>query len=158
MIINTLEKLHRILKNTKPIIGIDYGEKKTGLAISTPDHSFAMPFQLIINYSQKDKIKKITYIIKSLEICAVIMGLPLNMNGTTSIQTNIIKHFTYKLNNKLKNIPIFFQDERLTSKMANNSLKLLGIKRKNRNANDDLISANIILNITLNSIKNLENQ
>ena len=74
------------------------------------------------------------------------------MDGTKSDQTIIVEKFAEKLE-KRTNLPIFFQDERLTSRAADNLLKSFGIKRKNRNENDDLAAASMILETTLNARK-----
>jgi putative Holliday junction resolvase len=72
------------------------------------------------------------------------------MDGTKSEQTTIVEKFAEKLE-KRTNLPIFFQDERLTSRAADNLLKSFGIKRKNRNESDDLTAASMILETTLKS-------
>lgn len=154
MIIDTLQEFCTFFKNKQPLIGIDYGQKKIGLAISTPDHQMSMPFQLLTSDSEKKKLNQIVETIKDKNICAIVIGLPLNMNGTKSDQTMIVEKFAKKLE-KRTNLPIFFQDERITSRAADNLLKSFGIKRKNRNKNDDLTAASLILETTLKSRQSL---
>ena len=150
MIINTLEEFCTFFKTTQPLIAIDHGQKKIGLAISTPDHVMSMPLQLLTGDSEKKKLSHIVEITKNKNICAIVVGLPLNMDGTKSDQTIIVEKFTKKLE-KRTSLPIFFQDERLTSRAADNLLKSFGVKRKNRNKNDDLTAASMILETTLKS-------
>ena len=76
------------------------------------------------------------------------------MNGTKSEQTLIVENFANKLTKRTE-LPIFFQDERLTSKAANNLLKDFGLKRKNRNSIDDLAAASMILETALTSASKL---
>lgn len=150
MIIETIQEFCTFFKERQPIISIDYGQKKIGLAISTPDHKMALPFQLICDDSEKKKLSQIIEIARDKNACAIVLGLPLNMNGTKSEQTIIVEKFAEKLE-KRTNLPIFLQDERLTSKAADNLLKSFGIKRKIRNTNDDLTAASLILETTLKS-------
>jgi len=150
MIITTLQEFCTFFKERQPLISIDYGQKKIGLAISTPDHKMSLPFQLLSGDSEKKKLNQIVEITKDKNVCAIVIGLPLNMDGTKSEQTIIVENFAEKLE-KRTNLPIFFQDERLTSRAADNLLKSFGIKRKNRNENDDLTAASLILETTLKS-------
>lgn len=83
-------------------------------------------------------------------ISAIVIGLPINMDGTKSEQTILTEKFAEKLE-KRSNLPIFLQDERLTSKAADNLLKGFGLKRKDRNNQDDLAAASLILETVLNS-------
>lgn len=152
MIIDTLQEFCTFFKAGQPLIGIDYGQKKIGLAISTPDHQISLPLQLLTGDSEKRKLSHIVEITKNKNICAIVVGLPLNMDGTKSDQTIIVEKFAEKLE-KRTNLPIFFQDERLTSRAADNLLKSFGIKRKNRNEHDDLTAASMILETTLNARK-----
>lgn len=152
MIIDTLQEFCTFFKSEHPLIGIDHGQKKIGLAISTPDHQMSLPLELITGDSEKKKLNHIVEVTKNKNICAIVVGLPLNMDGTKSDQTITVEKFAEKLE-KRTNLPIFFQDERLTSRAADNLLKSFGIKRKNRNKNDDLAAASMILETTLNARK-----
>ena len=154
MIINSLQEFCQFFQKGKPIISIDYGLKKLGLAISTPNHHLPMPLKIIEHESDKKKITDILCILKENNICAIVLGLPINMNGTKSEQTLIVENFANKLTKRTE-LPIFFQDERLTSKAANNLLKDFGLKRKNRNSIDDLAAASMILETALTSASKL---
>jgi putative Holliday junction resolvase len=154
MIIATLQEFCKYFKLGQPLIGIDYGQKKLGLAISSQNHQMSMPLQLLTGDSEKKKLNEIVEIAKNKNACAIVVGLPFNMDGTKSEQTFIVEKFTEKLVRRT-HLPIFFQDERLTSRAADSLLKSFGIKRKNRNATDDLTAASMILETTLNSSQNL---
>jgi len=156
MIIDTVQEFCKFFQKGHAVISIDHGLKKLGLAISSPDHHLPMPLKLIEIESDKKKLKEIIEIIKEQKICAIVVGLPVNMDGTKSPQTLLVENFAEKLSRRT-NLPIFMQDERLTSKAADNLLKDLGLKRKNRNAQDDLVAASMILETTLNSVRNLGN-
>jgi putative Holliday junction resolvase len=150
MIINSLQEFYKFFQINKPILSIDYGIKKIGIAISTPDHKMALPLTILIGDSEKKKLQEIVAILKEKNACAIVVGLPINMNGTSSEQTLIVEKFAGKLE-KRTNLPIFLQDERLTSKAADNLLKDFGLKRKSRNNQDDLAASSMILETVLNT-------
>ena len=114
----------------------------------------SMPLQLLTGDSEKKKLNELAEIAKNKNACGIVVGIPFNMDGTKSEQTLIVEKFTEKLERRT-HIPIFFQDERLTSRAADNLLKSFGIKRKDRNKNDDLTAASMILETTLLSKQNL---
>ena len=87
-------------------------------------------------------------------ICAIVVGLPVNMDGTNSEQTKIVVNFVNKLAKKT-NLPIYLQDERLTSKAADSLLRNMGFNRKQRNERDDMAAASMILETTLESARRL---
>ncbi len=154
MIINTLQEFYKFFQPNRPILSIDYGQKKIGLGISSPDHHLPMPLKIINGKSDKQKLQKIISIILEKNICAIVIGLPINMDGTKSEQTFIVEKFANQLQISSE-LPIFMQDERLTSKLASNLLKEIGLKRKERDSKDDLIAACMILETTLESCKKI---
>lgn len=154
MIIDTLQEFCKFFSQEGAIISIDYGSKKLGTALSALGHSMCLPYKLISKTDDNDKIKELLDIIKDKNICAIIIGLPINMDGTPSEQTAITLKFAKELSAKT-DLPIFMQDERLTSKLAGNLLKGFGLNRKQRNAQDDLTAASLILETTLESAKRL---
>ena len=98
------------------ILGIDYGERRVGLAISDPLNIFAKPFSTIDRKSNTDYIQDLLKIIDENGIKEIVVGLPLNMKGVDSKQTTIVRNFVQELKSKT-NHPIYFQDERLSSKI-----------------------------------------
>ncbi len=152
MIVKTLQEFYQFFQEGKLILAIDYGSKKIGLALSDPGHSIAMPYKLLDDILEKNKVNQIIKIIHEKNICAITLGMPVNMDGTASDQTIVIEKFANKILGQ-SNIPIFFQDERLTSKAANNFLKNFNLKRKDRNKIDDLTAASMILETVLNGYR-----
>jgi putative Holliday junction resolvase len=100
-------------------LAIDYGTKTTGLALCDPSETIVSPFAGLP--TAKDLLGKIVEIIKTENVEAVVIGLPLNMDGTQSGQAGIVQNFAEKLK-KLIDLPVFFQDERLTSFAAEEKL------------------------------------
>ncbi|MCZ6896410.1 MAG: Holliday junction resolvase RuvX, partial [Rickettsia endosymbiont of Ixodes ricinus] len=92
--------------------------------------------------------------IEKYKVSGVVIGLPQNMSGAVTEQTDIVISLVAELKKSI-NLPIYLQDERLTTKAANNFLKSFGVKRKDRNNNDDAVAASMILETVLDSIKNI---
>jgi len=123
-------------------LAIDYGDKHTGLAICDPTETIASPFLVI--EGQKDLIKKITDIVRSENVDAIVLGLPLNMDDSQGPQAKRVFQFAEQLENHLQ-VPIHFQDERLTSFAAEKKLAPAEYTRKKKKKRLDAIAAAEIL-------------
>lgn len=147
MITSNIQEFCTLLTKPSYILSLDFGDKKIGIAVSNMDHTMSLPVKVIEN-----NISNISEIVKQYNPCAIVIGLPVNMDGTReNLGINKIYNFANKIY-EIFSIPIFLQDERLTSKTADNLLKNLGLSRKNRNEIDDKIAAAMILDSALNSI------
>lgn len=107
-----------IQKITK-ILGLDIGEKRIGVAIGDSSVKIASPRRAII--VDGDELSKISDILKEEDIDILVLGFPRNQRGETTNQTIIIEKFAEKLKNY--NLPIVFQDESLTSVLAEETLQ-----------------------------------
>jgi len=151
MIIQSLQEFCRYLTPNAPIMAIDMGEKKLGFALTDMNRVMAMPLDVMRFDSDKKKISHILDLINKHKVCAIVMGLPLNMDGTNSEQTIKVRAFA----EGLASVPIYMQDERMTSMAANSLLKSIGMNRKDRHQMDDQVAACMILESVLEGIKNL---
>ena len=125
-------------------LGIDYGEKRIGLAISDPLGIIAQSLPTLIVTKNQDIISEIKKLIKENEISAIVLGLPKNMDGTLGEVGKKVMEFGKELSQKI-NIQVEFWDERLSSV---ESLKIIrDEKRKIKHKKDliDKISASLIL-------------
>lgn len=150
MIESSLQEFYQSLIDNSPILGIDYGIKKIGFAISDPSKKMAMPLEVMDFKDEDSKFSYIVHMIDKHNICGLVVGLPINMNGTKSAQSDKIEAFAKKLG-EICPLPIFLQDERLSTKAAHSLLRSAGINRKDRDAIDDQISASMILETVINS-------
>jgi putative Holliday junction resolvase len=123
-------------------LAIDYGDKHTGLAICDPAETIASPLAVI--EGQKDLIKKITDIVKSENVGAIVLGLPLNMNDSQGFQAEHVFQFAEQLRAYLQ-IPIHFQDERLSSFAAEGKLAPADFTRRKKKKRLDAVAAAEIL-------------
>jgi len=123
-------------------LAIDYGTKRTGLAICDAAETIASPLAVI--QGQKELLKKIADVVKAENVEAVVLGLPLNMNGSEGFQTKLVLRFAEQLKDHL-DIPIHFQDERLSSFSAEEKLASSKFTRGKRRKRLDAIAAAEIL-------------
>jgi len=129
-------------------LAIDYGTKTTGLAICDPTETIVSP--LAVLPTAKDLVDKILAIAHDENVEAVVLGLPLNMDGTSGPQAKIVQDFADKLKKQLE-IPICFQDERLTTFAAEEKLVARELTRKKKRARLDAVAAAEILQAFLDS-------
>jgi putative Holliday junction resolvase len=123
-------------------LAIDYGTKRTGLAICDPAEKIASPYRVI--QGQKELLKKISEIVKNENVKAIVLGLPLNMTGTESAQTRLVLKFAEQLKEHL-NIPVHLQDERLSSFSAEEKLSSANLTKDNLKKRLDAVAASEIL-------------
>ena len=102
------------------ILGVDYGDSRIGLAISDLNKIIASPFKTIKNEGIERLIDELKVIIIDNDIEVIVLGLPVSMKGTDTKQTDKVRNFSILL--KCFKIPIYMQDERLSSLSAKKSL------------------------------------
>jgi putative Holliday junction resolvase len=126
------------------ILGIDYGLKRTGLAVTDPMKIIASPLETV---PTEELIKWISAYIKKEEVEHIVIGLPVNLDMKDTHTTNPVKKFIVVLNQQFPQLPVSTEDERFTSKIAQQTMILGGMKKKDRRKkeNVDKISASIIL-------------
>ena len=131
-------------------LAIDYGAKHTGLAICDPAETLASPLTVI--EGQKDLLQKIAEVVEAENVEAIVLGLPLNMDDSTGSQAKLVFQFAERLE-KVLNIPIHFQDERLSSFGAGKKLASVDFTIKKKKKRIDAIAAAEILEAFLEQKK-----
>ena len=138
------------------ILGIDYGEARVGVAITDPLNITAQGLETIQrNNSDKVVLRRLDEILEEYEIETIVVGLPLNMNGTISERAEITKKFVHKLKCKYNKIKIEEIDERLTTVAAHKTMNFLDVNKHKKRNIVDTISAVYILETYLNKSKNM---
>lgn len=134
------------------ILAIDYGKKRVGIAVTDPLQIICTPLTVL---AEDTLLQWLDSYMKSEEVEAIVLGMPLRLNGDyTHITEDVIK-MEQTLRDKWPNIRVTTIDERLTSKMAHQSLIDSGVpkqKRKEKGALDS-VSASLILQTYLARIK-----
>ena len=126
------------------IMGIDYGQKRVGLAVSDPLRIFAIPLETVTVDKVTDFLKKYY---EDQPIDLFVVGYPRHLDNTPAQNASRVTAFVTHLKRTFPQIPVKLADERFTSKMAFQAMIDGGVKKKDRRnkATIDKISAVIIL-------------
>ena len=125
-------------------MGLDYGKARIGVAFSDLSGTIASADHIYRTQTEEKDLLYFANLIKDKSVDLVVIGLPLNADGTESEMSMVVKEFAQKLE-KFANVKIAFQDERYTSFEAEEYLKEAGIKWEKRKELLDKVSAQIIL-------------
>ena len=137
------------------ILGIDYGEVRTGIAITDELKITAQGLETIkSNGNDKIILKKIDELLEKYKIETIVVGMPYHLNGNKSQRAEITEKFIHKLKCKYNKINIDFIDERLTTVQAHKTMNMLEIDKQKKRSIVDTISAVYILETYLNRQKN----
>ena len=132
------------LRAVDRIIGIDYGKKRTGIAMSDPLMLFASPVETVQTTNIIDYLKKLG---QQESIVRFVVGYPMNMDNRPSEAAADVEVFLKQLRKAFPDIPVSLEDERFTSVLAHRSLIDGGVKKMARRdkAAVDKVSAALIL-------------
>lgn len=137
------------------ILGLDYGSKTLGIAISDLTNTIATSLYTFRYENIDEVINKIKQLVKEYNIGKIVLGYPKNMNNTIGESASRVDELKNILENKF-NIEVVLQDERLTSVTANRVLIDANISRKKRKTVVDKLAATIILQNYLDICKGKE--
>ncbi len=137
------------------ILGIDYGEARVGIAITDQLNITVQGLETIQrNGSDKVILRRLDEIFEKYEVDTIVVGMPLNMNGTMSERAKITEQFVHKLKCKYNKMKIHTIDERLTTVEAHKTMNFLEVNKNKKKNIVDTISAVYILETYLNKLKN----
>ena len=126
-------------------LGIDFGDKRVGIAITDFSKEIAFPRDFLLNNDIDQLVQDIKKICEENYISKIIIGLPIQMDGSMGDRVEITKKFGNILQKELSDIEIDYFDERLTTKTAISSLHSMGIQSRDQKGHRDALSAQIIL-------------
>ena len=133
------------------ILGIDYGERRIGLAVSDPTGTIAQPLPPILRRrGKRPPVQAILELMTAYDVEQVVVGLPLTLEGGDSEWTSEVRTFAERLGER-SGRSVSLLDERMTSVMAERTVRSLGLKRRERERKDrvDTTAAMIILQLFL---------
>jgi putative Holliday junction resolvase len=137
------------------IMGLDYGSKTVGVAISDELLLTAQAME-IIRRKEENKLRKtlarIEELIQEYDVKQIVLGLPLNMDQSESVRSILSEEFRDKLERRTS-IPVIMWDERLTTVEADTIMDEVGIRKSDRKEYVDMIAAQIILQDYLDNRK-----
>ena len=137
------------------ILGIDYGEARTGFAITDELGVTAQGLETLqSNGSDRLILKKIDELLEIYNIGTIVVGMPYNMNGTKSERAELTEKLIHKLKCKYNKLKIDYIDERLTTVAAHKTMNFLNINKHKKRNIVDTISAVYILETYMEREKN----
>ena len=131
-------------------LGIDYGTVRIGLAMSDAVGVVAMTHSQMTVKSRKEAVAGAVDLIQRESVERVVVGLPLNMDGTDSEMTRQVRNFTEMLK-ELVDCPVLLWDERMSSKQVERALIEGDVSRSKRKESRDMMAAQIMLQSYLES-------
>ena len=135
------------------ILGIDYGDARVGIAITDPLGITAQGLETINrNGSDKIVLKRLEELIEQYTVTTIVIGMPINMNGTKTERAEVTEKFIHKMKCKFGKIPIETIDERLTTVEAHKTMNYLNVNKHKKRSIVDTISAVYILETYLKKI------
>lgn len=143
--------------NNGRILAIDYGSSRIGLAMSDPLNIIAQGLKTIPNDSKT--LNEIHTLVKTHNVSHIIIGNPLHLSGRESLKSSEVESFVQKLK-KIISVEIVMVDERFTSVMAQQSIRAMGAKKKQRQNKGkiDEVAAAILLQGYLDSLQRSREQ
>lgn len=141
--------------NSMRKLGLDYGDSRIGVSITDALGITAQGLETI-HHNGNDKIalKRLDEILGLYEIDTIVIGMPINMDGTKTQRVEVTNKFIHKLKCKFPKILIETVDERLTTVAAHKTMNYLNINKNNKRNIVDTISAVYILETYMNKLKN----
>ena len=149
----TIDEFKKKLSNGSRLLGIDLGTKRIGFSISDYNQKIATPLQTLEKSKQVKLIDELESIIEENDIRGIIVGNPINMNGTYGKSSQSAKDTAINISNKF-NIPVSLWDERLSTVGAFNLSSELDVNVSKREKDIDKFAAAFILQGALDFIQN----
>ena len=149
----TLEEFKK--KQTKKcrLVGLDLGSKRIGVSISDEKQLIATPFKTILKTNTNELIVKLQVIINEYDIKGIIIGNPINMDGSLGRSAQSVNDVSANISNKI-DIPVCLWDERLSTVGAFNLSSQLDVNVSKREKNIDQNAAAFILQGALDFLNN----
>ena len=147
-----IEDFKKSIGNKSRLLGIDPGKKRIGLAISDEDKLVSTPLKTILKKKNFDFIKEIKKIIEENNIKGIIVGNPLNMDGSKGSSSQSSNDFARNLSNNIS-IPVTMWDERLSSEGAFKLSANIGVNTSKKIEKLDQNAASFILQGVLDYLK-----
>lgn len=126
------------------LLGIDFGTKKVGLAISTPDQTIASPLEIMQRSVPQAESRYFCKICKEFRIKGLVIGLPVHMSGDEGTKAGQSRQYGLWMAETLE-LPVTFWDERFTTSMAEHYLRESGLSKARQKKRLDMLAAQIML-------------
>ncbi len=128
-----------------PVLGIDYGSRRLGLAVSDRDDRIAFPLDPVESRGAEKDVAAIGELVQSRDVSRIVIGLPIHLDGTRGAQAEAADRFAERLRTALA-LPVDLLDERFTTREAERALEATGRKgRRKKKAVVDSVAATVLL-------------
>ena len=135
------------------LMGLDYGDSRTGVAVSDLLGITAQGVESIKHTGEKQLINRLRELINEYQVKKIVIGLPLNMNATSGQRVEKTKKFIEKLKSEF-GLEIITMDERLTTVASHRTMTELGVNKNKKKNIIDMMSAVLILQMYLDRNRN----
>ena len=152
---DTSTALKRIKEGHGKLLGVDFGDTRTGLAVSDIGRFLASGIGYVRPGGIQKTAEAVAEIAKKEQVVGIVVGLPRNMDGSEGFRAARCREFAALLEEQLPTLPIAMMDERLTTVSASRYLDETGTRGSKRRGVIDTLSAQIILQNALDRLKNL---
>ena len=142
------------IKQTKGrVLGVDFGEARTGLAVSDTARLLASGIGNIAGGGLERTAEAIVSAASEQNAVAIVLGLPVNMNGTEGPRAERVRRLAELITERAPELPVALMDERMTTMAASRFLNQTNTRGKKRKGVIDTLSAQIILQNALDRLK-----
>jgi putative Holliday junction resolvase len=141
-----------VLKHLKKrLMGVDLGDKTIGLSLSDLTWTIATPYKTLERQGLEKSSKELIKIIDEFQICGLVFGYPINMNGSEGPQSQKVRAFAEKFQS-LFDIPVLLWDERMSTMAVTRTMLDADLSRKRQKEVVDKMAASFILQGVLDAI------
>jgi putative Holliday junction resolvase len=126
------------------LLGLDFGTVRVGIAISTPEQTIASPMEIYTRRSERLDTTYYQSLVKENRVVGAVVGLPMHVGGEEGTSAQLAREFGAWFTS-ITNRPVTFWDERYTSSVAADMLRVAGVARSKRKQRLDMLAAQILL-------------
>jgi putative Holliday junction resolvase len=149
----SIPNVNELKGTTGRILGVDFGDTRTGLAVSDPSRFLASGIGYVSPGGIEKTADKVAEVAREQRALAIVVGLPKNMDGSTGPRAQRCLEFAELLRKKLPDATVVMMDERLTTVSASRYLNETNTRGSRRRGVIDTLSAQIILQNALDRLK-----
>lgn len=149
------DQINSVKETRGRILGVDFGDTRTGLAVSDTSRFLASGIGYVSPGGIEKTADKVAEVAREQGAVAVVVGLPKNMDGSEGFRAQRCREFAALLEERLEGVTVLMMDERMTTMSASRYLNETNTRGKKRKGVIDTLSAQIILQNTLDRLKNM---
>ena len=146
-----LNDVKQSISDGQRLLGLDIGKKTIGLALSDAGLKIATPVKILYRTKFTPDVAELFKLIDEQNVGGLVLGWPVNMDGSTGPRCDSTRDFAYALM-RIRDIPVFFQDERLSTQAVESAMIAADMTRAKRAVRRDALAAGWILQSALDTI------